>query len=504
MKIKIYGDGITAHKALSDAGFDMAAPCGGRGSCGKCKIKLTGALDAPSADERKRLGDDFERGYRLACQAILRGEAFAETEDEARMEVLTQTGGAIIGSSPIADEGYAVAVDIGTTTLAVYLCDLGQRRVIAERGIRNPQASFGADVITRMTHIIENDGGLSRLHDILWESVSAVVAEMCPDISAVKYICAAGNTVMQCIADNIDPRTIASAPFTAPTLFGEYSANTGINGAPIYYMPCFASYVGGDIASGLCAADVDISEETELFIDIGTNGELAVGGREKLICCATAAGPAFEGACIECGMSGTEGAVNTILPVKAINAADAGKYRQTPDGLFGYTVIGGGEPRGICGSALIDLIAVLLDAEIIDETGMLEDDYILCESGNIRLTPRDVREVQLAKAAIAAGIYTMCEHGGIKINEVSAVKLAGGFGAFLKVSSACRIGLIPYELAEKVAAVGNTSGAGAAHWLLDENFRERIAHIRDHAEYVELSGDKRFNNYYMEQMCFGE
>ena len=314
---------------------------------------------------------------------------------------------------------------------------------------------------------------------------------------------------MQHIAAGIDPSSIANAPFIAPTLFGDERKATDIGllenpKAIVYFAPCFASYVGGDIACGMIATRLDRCEETALFVDIGTNGEIGLSTKNGLYFCSAAAGPALEGAHIECGMSGVSGAVSEISVL---------------DGTIDYQTIGDSSPVGICGSGIIDAVAVMLETGLLDETGCIADesddhptllgedeegDPVFQITENVYMTGKDIREVQLAKAAICAGIRTLLEEAGIDTDDVDKVVIAGGFGSHIRKESACRIGLIPPELLKKISFAGNTAGAGAVAILLSNEAKDQADRIREKATYLELSQNAKFMEQYIEEMMFEE
>ena len=248
-------------------------------------------------------------------------------------------------------------------------------------------------------------------------------------------------------------------------------------------------YVGADITAGLAAVPLAESDGFSLFIDIGTNGEMALGNRETILACATAAGPAFEGARIQCGMGGVFGAI--------------AKYA---DGK--YETIGNQGPMGICGSGLVDIVAYLLDQGVITPEGYMEKEHVLVPakaSGtgkDIVITPRDIRETQLAKAAVAAGIKVLIEQSGRVMGDIRHVYLAGGFGNTLNIASAVRIGLIPGGLGEKVVQVGNSAGAGALLAVKSTDFESRVRGIAGMCRYIELSSRRDFNDHFMDEMHF--
>jgi len=488
-------------------GIGLDAPCGGRHTCGKCKVKAAGALSEITSAEAEMLTErELSGGARLACLAAITGDCEVWLEGAGEMAIKTDAapaGDFELSPAPGPDgepSRWGVAIDIGTTTVAVYLCDLASGIVAATDAFVNPQRAYGADVITRLEYIINNHPhGADELRSLLLRELSASVERLCAraGISPRDIGCAAiaGNTVMQHIAAGRDARGIANAPFTVDTLFG-YSIpaeEAGISirpGAPVYYMPCFAAYVGGDIAAGLVAAGVDQTGDVTLFIDVGTNGEMGLGSREGICLCATAAGPAFEAAQSECGMAGVAGAITEVW---------------LEDGELRFSVIGGGEPRGICGSGLIDAVAAMLDLGIVDETGRLEENFYLDRERDIYISPHDIRELQLAKAAICGGIMTLLDDAGLGTRDIGRVALAGGFGAHINRRSACRIGLIPPELEDKIEVVGNTAGMGAVAYIMSASVRERIAKINGPiSRYLELSGNEFFMEAYVEQMMFPE
>ena len=265
-----------------------------------------------------------------------------------------------------------------------------------------------------------------------------------------------------------------------------------LHGIPVYLSPCIAGYVGGDITAGILAAGIDMAEETALFIDVGTNGEIVLGNRDGLYCCAVACGPAFEGAGISCGMPASDGAICSV---------------ETDGETLSYRVVGGGDATGICGSGLLDLAACLLELGYMDESGYLEDDggeNSFSVTHRVTLTQRDVRQLQLAKAAVRAGIERLTETAGIAIDSISRVYLSGGFGTRLRPESAVRIGMLPEIEPERITALGNTSLTGAAMALLDPSLRGRIQEIKGKCSYLELSSDARFNDLYVDAMSFTE
>lgn len=514
--------GETLLSALRRMNFAVASPCGGNGTCGKCKVIACGALSEMTAEEEKFLRpDEISAGVRLACKTKIEGdfEVIMQSDDlsaETKFQAVSYTLSPMVALTK-GEKNFGLAVDIGTTTVAVYLCDMETGKILGTRGFRNPQSTYGADVISRIDKIMKDKTALAeqknRVLSAISEAYESIAEENGGNASHIRAAVICGNTVMEHIAAGIDPTSIANAPFIAPTLFGaSYDAEEiGLpmaKGARIYFAPCFASYVGGDIACGMIATGLDREADNVLFIDIGTNGEIGLSTKQGLYFCSAAAGPAFEGAHIECGMAGTAGAVSRVY-------LDGDKIL--------WETVDGKTSCGICGSGIIDACAVMLDTGLLDETGCImdadevegfsdylsEDDdgnvvFMLDKINHIYITGKDIREIQLAKAAIAAGIRTLLDKANLEISDVSAVVLAGGFGSHIHAKSACRIGLVPRELDGKITSVGNVAGAGAVAILLGKEPRESAKTICGKSEYVELSCDAFFMEAYIDEMMFEE
>ncbi len=474
---------------LRRGGCKVTAPCGGNGTCGKCHVRL--------------LEGGKERTV-LACRTPAQDCHVLLDEDKGGL-ICADTG--MHADVSGGREGLGAAVDIGTTTVAVKLFDLSDGRSLGTKSAWNTQTPYGADVITRCQYIMEHEDGLSLLSGLIREQVFNMVDELRGERN-VKELFVAGNTVMQHIFAGLSPVSLAVAPFTALSLF-DGGVPLRERDMELFYSPCVAAYVGGDITAGLLSTGLYEKEGRFLFLDVGTNGEMALGGKDGFLCCAVASGPAFEGAGISCGMASLEGAVSRV------------KWKNNSLSL---QVIGGGTPRGICGSGLLELLALLLEKGIVDESGWLlppeeapesfgqwldEDEngngiFYLTEDRSVYFSAADVRQLQLAKAAVAAGICVLTEAAGIRIEDVDRLYLAGGFGAHLDPQSATVIGMLPDCLRDKTVCVGNSSLAGAALALLDREKREELLKIKGKCRYLELSGNRAFNRLYPEHMMFGE
>ena len=481
---------------LSDILPDIALfslPCGGRGHCGKCRVTASGELSSPTDAEKRILApDELARGIRLACQTKLLGPASVSFDDgrSGKARILTEGILPSLELDPLFGDGIGAAVDIGTTTLAVRLYDR-EGNLIREATRLNPQSAFGADVISRM------EAAMAGRADELRSLVLGAVDGMISSLSPVRPSAAAvtGNSAMLHLLTGTDVTSLTRAPFRAARLFGEILTAEGLGlaslapGAPVLLPPAIASFVGADTATAMLAcgfADGD-AEETALLADIGTNGEIVLRRNGKLYACSTAAGPAFEGAGISMGMGGETGAVDHVS--------------LGPDGELSAHVIGDAPPAGICGSGLIDAVACLLKNEDLDETGFLEEDPAVILPP-VALTQNDIRAVQLAKSAIHAGIRTLLRISGTPIEEVKSFYVAGGFGSFLDVGSACRIGLLPAELRPAVRIAGNAALSGCSMLLLSRGLLDRCVGMARRTEHTELASSPVFTEEYMERMLF--
>ncbi len=463
--------------------------------------------------------DELEAGLPLirALPSILRQEGPQVTAILEGNEIQWVEGG------DTTDRIWGVAFDIGTTSIVGALMNLtnGQSRAVASR--TNPQVHFGDDVVSRISYIEKTPDGLDKLRKRLIACLNEIIGELCDqaDIEpeSIYEATAVGNTTMTHIFLGVDPGPIAHAPYVAVVResLDVKARELGLEinrNANLHMLPNIAGFVGSDTVAVVLASGMARQEQVQLAIDIGTNGEVVVGNRDRLVACSCAAGPAFEGARIRYGMRATEGAISKVVINEAIEVS----------------VIGGGRATGICGSGLVDAVADLLDAGVIDPTGRIADpetarelpdplrrailsfedqpSVVLVPAARsktgqpILLTQRDVREVQLAKAAIRAGIEVIGAEFGIVTEEVSRVLLAGGFGNFIRRSHAKRIGLLPPIPTERIEFIGNAAATGAKTVLACADCRREAERISRETEYVELATRPDFQTCYMEAMVF--
>lgn len=479
-------DNETLLAALRKAGFSVPAACGGRGKCGKCRVKINGV-------------------QRLACKVIPTDGDTVELPEAAAGAILTDT--VSIAAPKVAQSGIAAAVDLGTTTVAVRIYDLENTAELRTLSAWNAQAAYGGDVISRIRYTMDEPDGLHELSALVRRQTEELILDALADCgrdkAELRSVFLAGNTVMQHIFAGLPVRSIATAPFKPETLFEAPTGDT-LLGAELSYAPCVAGYVGGDITAGLLASDLCSAGGSSLFLDIGTNGEMALVSGGRVSCCAVASGPAFEGAGISCGMPALSGAVSHV------------RY----DRGFLYDVIGAVEPVGICGSGLIDLAATLLKLGCIDNGGRLlppelapgslrryirpdgQGNGVFHLTESVYLTAADVRSLQLAKAAVAGGVEVLLARHGIKAGDLSRVCLAGGFGNYIDPKSAMTLGMLPEISPERLHCLGNTSLAGASMAAVDPECRRELRSCAKKCEYIELSGLREFTEAFTDSMTF--
>ncbi len=485
--------GETVLAALQAAGITAPeAPCGSNGTCRKCLVLVDGQEV-------------------LSCQTAVTGEHTVIIPEQTAGAVIALEGRSV-HFPHTHQSGLGAAVDIGTTTVVAHLYDLTTGELLGTRSGMNAQRAFGSDVISRIQYANENEEGLSRLTDTIRDQLGGYLSDLCAghgrSVEELSKVVIAANTVMEHIYASLSPATIAVAPFTPLSLFGTWERGSAYGLAEhtkILLAPAVAGYVGGDITAGILSSGAYLSEQPVVFLDIGTNGEMALGSaKDGFTCCATAAGPAFEGAVISQGMSATDGAIRAVEYV---------------DAELKLELIGDGPAEGICGSGLVDALAVMLALGAVDETGRLlppdeapeealpfvdedDDGAVFRLTDTVCITEADVRQLQLAKAAIAAGICTLLDEAGLETRDLAHLYLAGGFGNYIRKESAAAIGLLPAELLDRIVSVGNSAGAGAAALLLSQQARDDLDALTPNCTYIELSGHKAFNDYYIECMMF--
>ncbi|MDO5424074.1 MAG: ASKHA domain-containing protein [Eubacteriales bacterium] len=497
--------GETILNALIRNDIYVSAACGGKGKCGKCKIQLLkGTLPVTGPDRKKLKPEELEQGYRLSCLAVPEEDCTIRlcVQKDEEFDILSEE----VENQMTEESSYAIAIDIGTTTLAMVLVGLDSGKTLKSYSAINRQRAYGADVISRIQ--ASNDGKKEELQASIREDLQNGVRALMEmgglQPEQIKKITIGGNTTMGHLLMGFSCKNLGVYPFhpvDIGTITGSFGEIIGpmenAPDCPVILLPGISTYVGGDILSGLLACGFDESEETALLIDLGTNGEMAIGNKDRILVTSTAAGPAFEGGNISCGMGSVAGAICNV---------------DLSGGQVHVRTIGDKKPVGLCGTGVVETVSELVKEEYVDETGRLEDPYFqegfelakTPEGRPITFTQKDVREIQLAKSAVRAGIETLLKRFGVSYSEIGHVYLAGGFGFHMDQKKAVSIGLLPAALEDRLETVGNSSLAGAIRYLVDETAPRRAEHILQAASEVELSTDNAFNEFYMEYMYFEE
>jgi len=384
-----------------------------------------------------------------------------------------------------------VALDIGTTTVSARLVDLDSAQILDTISEINDQRFFGADVISRIN--AAKNGRTKELFDRINRQTERILKTFQErrNLQKIAKLAVSGNTVMLHFFMNVDPSSLGELPFT-PVFLDEKKlkgASLSLSVEDVIILPSVAAFMGGDISAGLAALDITNIPGPSFFIDIGTNGEMALVNGTTMLCCSTAAGPAFEGAEISCGMGGVNGAISAV---------------DITEGPLALTTIGNVEPLGICGSGLIDAVAAMLKLNIIDEAGFMPGhEQGFCLAPGITILPRDIRQFQLAKSAILSGIKILCKDAGLNLKDIRNVFIAGGFGFFINKHNAVAAGLFPVEFLDLISVCGNTSLRGAVECLTTESFLEKCKRIAGLCSVIDLAADPLFTDEFAENMLFG-
>lgn len=492
----------------------VSAVCGGKGNCGKCKIRLLeGVLPITEADRRLLSEEELQEGYRLSCRAIPIEPCSIQLCFGS--EEGFQAVDAFIGSSQEEKVGtgkgqhIGIAVDIGTTTLAAQLVDRVNGQILQSVSSINHQRAFGADVISRIE--ASAAGKEKELQTFIRKDLQKLIKTLLESSGVsgcdVEIVTISGNTTMGHLLMGYSCKTLGVFPFqpvnictvrgTFDEIIGAELLEKGMPSCDVVLLPGISTYVGGDIVAGLYACGFDKSEQINLLVDLGTNGEMAIGNKDRILVTSTAAGPAFEGGNISCGTGSVSGA---ICHVKIYD-----------DRKVSVETIHNQSPIGICGTGVVEITAELLSQEIIDETGLLDEEYFeegflvaVTEQGEkLFFTQKDIREVQLAKSAVRAGVEMLIRRYGVSYQEIGKVYLAGGMGFQMNCEAAVTMGLFPKELLNKITAVGNSSLAGSVKALQTECWKEDVERFVDISREIALANDAEFNDLYMEHMLFG-
>lgn len=501
MKNNIINVTVNGERLTCPAGRTLAEiiksekPCGGHGKCGKCKVIAKGSVSEPCETELELLSkDELSRGIRLACLTYAHGDCEVDTIAQFKAAQIVTSGTALEFELHPTFSDYGAAIDLGTTTLAARLYD-ACGNILSEASLLNSQAAYGADVISRIEAAL--NGKAYELANAVRNDINNIILELTTraEISAqsIQSVVITGNTVMLSLLTEQPTEPFSHAPFRAQRLFGETisASRLGLStlspNAAVYLPPCISAFVGADTVCALLATKLN-EHDSAMLVDIGTNGEMALWHNGQLTVCSTAAGPAFEGVGISMGMRGETGAVDKIT---------------FADGKLNAHVIGESAPLGICGSGLVDAVAYMLDAEILDETGLMEYEPFMIKAP-VRLIQSDIRMLQLAKSAICAGLLTLAASVELDASDVPVLYIAGGFGNYLNRQNAAKIGLLPVSLANNSQTVGNAALDGASMLLLNTGLRVTATQLASTAKPLDLATSKIFAEHYMFGMMFEE
>lgn len=495
--------GTLVSEAAKQAGFFLDAPCGGNGTCKKCAVCL------------ERNG---EKKHVLACQTRIETDCTVSRISDTTLRSLNEGRERKASFSPYPSidrsrkNASFAAFDLGTTTIVCYLLDARTGEQISACGMQNPQATYGADVIARANYAIES-GAPFALQNCAVRALNNLLARACAecgrepaDVSLVSLV---GNTVMHHLLLGYPLERLVRAPYEPfraeqQILFANALGLQTQENAPLLLAPVIGGFVGADMVACLSATAFDQLDRPALLLDIGTNGEIALTNGSRRACCSTAAGPAFEGATISCGMRAVSGAIDHVW---------------LEDGVFCFSTIDQSDALGLCGSGLIELCALLSNSDFIGESGKfnaaspLGDRLLTLDDGmqaflvaegaaRVLLTQKDVRELQLGKAAMRAGVEVLLDALSLRAEQIAYTFLAGAFGNHLSAEALCDIGLLPRALLGSVLSIGNAAGEGAKLYARNFPLFEESESLARETEYIELTRSKSFTDYYVDAMAF--
>ena len=468
----------TLLSVIREKGAQKNAPCGGNGTCWKCVVRFLSKAPEPTETEKMRFSEEeLLKGYRLACRCRVSG-SFEVTWESAEDETCYESGEMEFRRNESFAGDKKVAIDLGTTTLAAAFLVNGEVKDV--KTAVNHQRRYGADVISRIK--AANQGNGKELQRLIHNDIRRLISSFPCNVDEVPVFLS-GNTTMGHLYSGLSCKTLGESPFHSEHLSLRTEGNVTI-------LPGISVFAGADIVSGIVSLEMDRSEKLSLLLDLGTNGEMALGNRDRLFVASTAAGPALEGGNLSCGCAGVPGAITGVTIKKGKASV------RTMEDL---------SPIGLCGSGVIEAVYELFTEELMDETGLLKSLYF--ENGfpvadGIFLTAADIREIQLAKAAVRAGLETLIRAYGVSYNDIDTLYLSGGFGQALSPLKASGIGLIPPELVKKTKVLSNTSLSGAILFAIDESVRDRFSALKDFAQEIVLADSSDFQELFIKYMNF--
>ncbi len=448
-------DGTILSDVIIKAGESISHPCGGKGTCKKCLVSVNGK-------------DELSCQYKIESDIVVvlpeSNKVIPETDPNEKTE---------------SHENCCICLDIGTTTLALALVSIDKKEIIKIKTAPNPQRAFGADVLNRIDYC--NKNGVSELQNCLIDKINEMINVL--SVSSVKTMYVSGNTTMLHLLFGVNPSSMGVAPYVPVFLESkqEKGVDLRLKGIEnVISLPCISAFVGSDLVAGVNYTALPPKNKYNLLVDLGTNAEILLYNKNNLYCTSAAAGPCFEGASITCGMSATDGAI----------------YSYSTNGSF--KTIGNKTPLGICGTGLIDIITVLLEKGIIDETGYMScREYSITDT--VKVTQEDIRQYQLAKSAVYSGISALLKEKSTSISDIENVFISGGFSTEINIANAIRTGLLPKELKDKIIILNNSSLSGTVKFACEQN---DLSVYTKNAAYIDLSTNNYFNNLFIKNMDF--
>ncbi len=507
-------------QALLSQGIFVDNPCNGKGVCGKCRVRVLSGRLSPLTDTEKRFlkPEELEAGVRLSCMTTVQSDLVVELLQQERKHRVLTTGHIPAFTRDSFSGGYGLAVDIGTTTVVTSLVELCSGRELANASAINAQKQFGLDVLTRITYEYEHpETGISQLQTAIVQALNEMLHQVCAsagiDRSELREIHVAANCTMTHMLLGVDARSIGKFPYTPVFTQARWIQANQIgldvpDSTRLYCLPHVSAYIGADIVAGAYVCQLHRETGNVLFIDIGTNGEIVLASKGRILCCSCAAGPALEGMNISSGMRAAEGAVEDV--------------HISPQGVT-LDTIGDLPPVGLCGSGILAAVRELVHSGILKQSGVFlkpdrlpEDDYrrallrmngskrefLLCREPELLVTQSDVRQVQLAKGAILSGFLALLQEAGIQMQQLDKVIIAGQFGSHLPVDSLTGTGILPVDVQDKLEYVGNSSKTGAYMSLLSHKARTEIEQLAERMEYLELAETENYEALFTASLSF--
>jgi uncharacterized 2Fe-2S/4Fe-4S cluster protein (DUF4445 family) len=521
--------GTSLLDAARSAGLALDSECGGRGTCGECRVRFLEGTPPPTVEDAALIAqEELDEGWRLACQTFLRADCRISIPERVaharrpRISIVTEAAAGITKERPTLT-GYGIAVDIGTTTVVCYLMDLSKALQIDVTSFANPQSAFGPDVISRITYAHRGPRELQELQRRLISNLERSFSRLCRDAglapSDISRIVAVGNMTMVHLFRGIDPWPLGVAPYEpvfleVPPFPAREIGFKRFGGAEVFVLPGIGGHVGSDIVAGVMGLDLARRPGVSLFMDLGTNGEVVLSSKKVMAGASCAAGPAFEGVHIHSGMPAFPGAIERV--------------DENDDGHLEIDTIGGLPAQGLCGSGLIDAVALLVRRRLLLTSGRLvspaqlppdlPDDFHNCmeeEDGDRRfllarnkedvvITQHDIREVQLAKAPVRATIDLLLAGAGLQPKAINDVFVAGGFGSSVRGESLLALGLLPEEVRGHIHSVGNTAGLGAKLALVYPDRLKEAHRLARAVHHVELTQREDFRQAFADHIHFPE